>query len=94
MDSYKGDIKNIIKVFKGELKGIVLSKRGDNDPHIMFTIISEDDGDWFKEVNNCSSSYWIDDLREQITEASIWLKNEALPDIYEGRQYGYKIKES
>lgn len=33
--------------FKGNCKGIRLTRRGENDPHIMVSILTEDDENWF-----------------------------------------------
>ena len=77
--------------FKGECKGVRLVKRNENDPHICVQILTEDDGDWFTNDNQSFSSYWIDDLIEQLNNAKQFIESQE-PDIYNGRQYGYKFK--
>ena len=77
--------------FKGDCKGVRLVKRGENDSHISIQILSEDDGNWFVDEINQFSSYWIDDLIEQLKNAKLFIESQN-PDIYEGKQYGYKFK--
>lgn len=60
--------------FKGEQFGIRLEPRGENDPHICFQIISEDDEHWF-EHKGSSSSAWITDLIEQLKIVKNYMKN-------------------
>ena len=52
--------------FKGEYKGIRLIPRGEDDNHICFQILNEDHGSWLEDTGEMTSSYWIDDLIEQI----------------------------
>jgi len=77
--------------FKGNCKGVRLVKRGTEDSHISVQILTEDDGDWFVDERNQFSSYWIDDLITQLQEAKSYIESQD-PDIYEGKQYGYKFK--
>jgi hypothetical protein len=78
------------KKFLGEQFGVSLTPRGDKDNHICFTILSEDDGSWFtKDVS--ASSYWIDDLIEQLQMAKRYMKTQK-PDMYDGQQLGFKFK--
>lgn len=90
-------LKNIKKMnkieFKGECKGIQLTKRGENDPHIMVSILTEDDEDWFIDEKNKFSSYWIDDLINQLQKAKLFINTQE-PDIYKDKQYGFKFKEN
>lgn len=79
--------------FKGNCKGVKLTKRGENDPHIMVSILVEDDGNWFVDEKNKFSSYWIDDLIEQLNNAKSFIESQE-PDIYEDKQYGFKFKEN
>lgn len=78
------------KEFKGRCKGVQLKKRGFNDEHIAVQIITEDDGTWHNS-GSMFSSYWIDDLIEQLQNAKKFIESQT-PDIYEGKQYGYKFK--
>lgn len=91
MDVFEEDISNIIKVFKGSCKGVVLSKRGNNDNHIIISIITEDDGNWFVGDNHFSN-YWLIDLEIQLKLAKEWIYENCIPYTYEGRDYGYQIK--
>ena len=77
--------------FKGDCKGIRLTRRGENDPHIMVNILTEDDENWFVNENNTFSSYWIDDLIKQLNNAKSFIESQE-PDIYENNQYGFKFK--
>ena len=79
--------KNIIE-FKGECRGIALRKRGANDPHIEIVLLVEDDETWYD--TGSFSSYWIDELIEKLQEAKKYIETQE-PDIYDGRQYGYKF---
>lgn len=40
---------------------------------------------------NKFSSYWIDDLIEQLKNAKSFIESQE-PDVYEKRQYGFKFK--
>ena len=51
--------------FLGSCKGVELIRRGENDNHICFDILTEDDGNWFSSKEP-SSSFWIKDLIEQL----------------------------
>lgn len=82
----------IIKEFKGQCKGVRLVPRGINDPHICVQIITEDDENWF-ESDKSFSSAWLDELIEQLQEARVWLATQE-PDIYEGQQYGWELKQA
>ena len=78
------------KDFLGVCKGVHLDKRGENDNHITVQILTEDDGNWFASEKGFSS-YWIDDLINQLQKAKEFLEKQE-PDIYDGRQYGWKFK--
>jgi hypothetical protein len=75
---------NFEVIFLGELFGIGLSKRS-QDEHIMFTILHEDDEHWFTSVNPCDS-FWINDLQEVIEEVKKYLNLWAEVD-----EYGYRF---
>ena len=78
--------------FKGRCKGVELIKRGINDNHICINILTEDDGNWFVSKSEIGfSSSWIDELIEQLQNAKKYIETQE-PDMYEGRQYGYKFK--
>ena len=78
------------KEFKGHSKGVKLTKRGENDNHICLQILTEDDENWFASANPFSS-YWIDDLIEQLKITKAYIETQE-PDMYEGRQYGWKFR--
>lgn len=90
MDSFTEDIRNIVKVFKGSCKGVVLSKRGNNDNHIIITIITEDDENWFIS-NRGFSNYWLHDLEIQLKLATNWLLENCILDRVDNKSYGYKL---
>ena len=62
--------------FKGEQFGVRLIPRDRNDPHICIQLLSEDDEHWYM-FGHRFSSYWIDDLIEQLNAVKYAL--EALP---------------
>ena len=76
--------------FKGICKGIKLTERGIDDPHICVQILTEDDKNWFASKNPFSSS-WIDELIEELQIAKSYMETQE-PDIYNGVQYGWKFK--
>lgn len=78
-----------IKSFRGSCFGVNLVKRGPDDPHICFQIIVEDDENWFDREQSNGSSFWIDELIEQLTAAKQYMNANTLPD----GQYGFKFKE-
>lgn len=78
------------KEFKGHCKGVKLIKRGENDNHICLQILTEDGENWFAPANSFSS-YWIDDLIEQLKIAKAYIETQE-PDMHEGRQYGWKFR--
>jgi hypothetical protein len=95
------------KVFLGKQFGISLSRRSPSDNHVLLTILSEDDGNWFVkgrgEEDSGSvefSSHWIDDLKSVIEEAQNWLARNCEPDVADpslgyapGRTFGWKFKD-
>lgn len=83
------------QTFLGECCGVALEPRDDEsgDLHVMFTIISEDDGQWFKG-GGPTSSHWITDLALQLKAAEDWATANCDPDIseHDGKQYGWKFR--
>lgn len=75
------------KAFFGNQKGVLLSNRAPNDPHVVFTIITEDDGQWFMGGDSVTSGYWLKDLQQVLKEAEVWLDNFATKD-----QWGWIFK--
>jgi hypothetical protein len=80
---------NIIE-FKGDCKGVRLKNRSENDNHICVEILTEDDENWFVSETSFSS-YWIDELIEQLQNAKSFIETQE-PDIYKNKQYGFKFK--
>ena len=86
-----------IALFLGDCCGVRLVQRGENDKHVCFEILSEDDGHWFLK-QSYSSSYWLPDLMEALKAAEEWMKANCEPDMYKhvggpDVQYGYNVKE-
>lgn len=50
--------------FKGEMFGVEIRDRGENDTHKVVTLLGEDDEFWHRITT--FSSYWIDDLIRQL----------------------------
>lgn len=82
------------KMFLGGVSGVLLRPRGVSDPHICFEIISEDDGFWFPYTGNGASSSWFDDTIAVLAAAKAWCEQNAIPDVHEGRQYGWIFMEA
>lgn len=78
----------IMVEFKGQCKGVRLEKRGDGDNHIKVVLLTEDDENWFD--GDSFSSSWIDEMIEKLQEAKRYIETQE-PDIYNGRQYGYRF---
>ena len=89
--------REYVHVIRGACFGIGLSRRGVNDPHILFTILHEDDEHWWDDHNGPTtfSSAWHYDLPAAIKEAVEWCEANADPDIPEniGAQLGWKFRE-
>jgi len=73
-------------LFLGSCHGIALLPRGENDKHICFIILTEDDGLWFCSKNS-SSSGWLGELILQLERAEKWLKKNAVGEVY-----GYRFR--
>lgn len=73
-------------LFLGTCKGVALIRRGPNDPHVCFYIVTEDDGSWFPLVHS-ASWYWAEDIRQQLDAARKWLDENAIQD-----PFGYRFK--
>ena len=89
MDIFEEDINSeIVHTIKGTCVGIVLTKRGNNDPHICWQLIVEDDENWYIQRNSFSS-FWILDLKMVISQMEEWLENNAEKEEY----FGWRMKE-
>jgi len=67
------------KVFTGECFGIGLRRRRPKESHVEFVVLVEDDGQWFIS-SGVGSSFWMDELREAIEDAMLWVQNNCDPD--------------
>lgn len=61
----------------GNQHGIGFCDRGEDDPHQVCEILSEDDGNWFRPKCNRFSSFWLMPLAEVIKEA-----NDVAADVF------------
>jgi len=76
---------------------LVLHTRDRGDNHIGFTVLTEDDTNWFKSNDGLSgSSYWICNIMILFSEAESWCMMNADKDMYDmgngERQYGWKVR--
>ena len=85
------DIQKPEKMFLGQISGVVLYRRQD-DNHVVFSSIRCDDDGWFKS-NAKSSSAWFEDFISVLQAAQKWCEENCAPDISDNRQYGWKFKE-
>jgi hypothetical protein len=74
------------KAFLGKCMGVGLRRRGDDDLHVMFTLLVEDDGNWYVSSGNISS-HWFPELMEVLDEARHWLGEHC-----EHGQYGWAFR--
>ena len=74
---YMKQINNIVHTVYGDCYGICISKREDNDDHLCWTILVEDDANWFVSERG-GSSFWLIDLQNVIEETITWLDNNAV----------------
>lgn len=65
------DVNPFEKIFLGECVGIVLKKRSENDLHVCFQIIIEDDEGWFISEHKISSN-WLNDYLEVLIYTKKW----------------------
>ena len=72
MDNYHDEIYDVRQVFKRNCCGVVLSSRGPDDPHVIVTPITEDDGNWFTSSGGMSS-FWLPEQIEVLKEAQAWM---------------------
>jgi hypothetical protein len=76
------------KLFFGKQFGVGLLPRGENDPHVLVQLLSEDDENWFPSEQP-TSSYWTSDLQAVLSEAQGWMEANCDPDK-DG--YGWQFK--
>jgi hypothetical protein len=82
--------KEIICFF-GELKGIRLVTREQEDNHICFEILTKDDEHWFVSSES-ASSHWLPDLLTAFSATKSWLEINAELDTSKFGTYGYRLK--
>ena len=73
-----------------DINVIVLNERGVNDPHVLISIYTEDDGQWLKSRTGSFSSFWLPDLQKQLKLTQDYLEKYCEKD----GEYGYKFKEN
>lgn len=85
------------KVFLGKTLGVGLSRRRARDPHVVFTILSEDEGNWFiagrEGVGLSSSTYLMQEMIDVLQEAFSWVCENCDPYLVGDETYGWKFKE-
>ncbi len=80
------DISCFRQVFLGECMGVGLDQR-DDDLHVCFTILAQDDGHWFAS-DESASSYWLPELAAQLQVALDWCEK----NCDGGSRSGWKFK--
>lgn len=73
------EIKPFERMFLNQVVGVVLRKRGPQDDHICFEVISEDDGHWYPCFSGGTSSFWFDAYLEVLSAAKKWCEAKAVP---------------
>ena len=69
---YEEEVVDYEKVILGKCHGVLLTRRGTNDPHVCMQIITEDDENWF--VSDSSfSSFWLPNFMTVLREAQDWI---------------------
>ena len=71
---------NFEQLILNDCHGIGLNRRGDNDPHVMFTMLCEDDGQWFENRGE-SDCYWMLGQVEVLQAAMQWIEANCDPHI-------------
>jgi hypothetical protein len=79
----------IEKRFTGDCAGVKLRQRGENDLHVVFELLVYDDDLWHQFHSGSMSSHWLRELQDQLYEAEKWMRKNCLPDMQNGRQYGW-----
>lgn len=92
MDLFVSEIRNpLVHIIKGKCCGVVIHHRGENDNHLCFTQIIEDDEVWLIPRNNTGpSSHWLPEFIDVNRQALVWMKTYAHPDITDLVKYGWK----
>ena len=72
--------------FKESTVGVKLSERGSSDPHILFSLLIEDDESW-RETNFKVSSYFIDETIKVLKKAKKYMEKQT-----KDGNFGYKFQ--
>ena len=67
------------KSFFGSCHGVILTRRGKDDPHVCVQVITEDDENWFISSNSLSS-HWLPNLICVLQEAQGWMEKNCEKD--------------
>ena len=67
------------KIFLGKCHGVILTHRGEDDPHVCVQIITEDDETWFISDSDFSS-HWLPELMSILQEAQDWMEKHCEKD--------------
>jgi hypothetical protein len=78
-----------MREFRGCQFGVRLAHRGKDDPHVCVQLLTEDDGQWIK-TGERFSSFWIDDLIEQLQAAKSAMQS--LPRSQFGHEFSTESK--
>jgi hypothetical protein len=88
-------LSSYTKVFKGNCFAVALKHRSVEDPHVVFCVLSEDDGNWFvyATATGGSSSFWMTDLAKVLCEANEWCAANCDKELDRfGKQWGWKFR--
>ena len=69
------------KPFLGSCHGVILTRRGKDDPHVCMHIITEDDGNWHISDTGFST-FWLPKLISVLQEAQDWMEKNCDPDTH------------
>ncbi len=67
------------KSFLGKCHGVILTRRGKDDPHVCMQIITEDDENWFVSDSDFSA-FWLPGLISVLQEAQTWIEKNCLAE--------------
>jgi hypothetical protein len=75
-------VDECVQTFRGKCFGVGLKPRNssEEDNHVMFCTIVEDDGYWFVSRSSTGSSFWLPELVDCYQQALVWVKENCVPD--------------
>ena len=88
------DLPNLVHIIVGGCSGVAIKTRGEDDKHLMFEVLMEDDGYVFPGSASWSTG-WLNDVLTVLREAETWLMDNAEPDTCEGKfpnGIGWRLK--